>query len=296
VLLEALESRHHFAAIGHVVHPLPPRYDHVVVVVEENKSYSQIIEPRGQLGGVPSSLWWVTLPSPLFMAPFIRHLADQGASLDQMHGIRHPSEPNYLALFSGSTQGVTSDAVPAHVLTAPSLGGELLAKGLTFKGYSEDLLSTGSRETKHGLYTRSHNPWSDFADVPAADNVSFNAFPSNFADLPTVSFVVPNRNHDMHSATIREGDRWLESNIGPYARWAKSHNSLLIVTWDEGSGSNHVPTIFYGAHVKHSRYAETVNHYNLLRTIEDMYGLAPLGNAASVGSIRGIFSHEPVQP
>jgi acid phosphatase len=113
-------------------------------------------------------------------------------------------------------------------------------------------------------YTRSHNPWVDFSNVPAASNLTFASFPKDakgYARLPTVSIVVPNECHDMHSCPRDNGDRWINANIGGYASWARSHNSLLIVTWDEdstitflgvsvGGDGNKVPTIFYGAHVR----------------------------------------------
>ena len=91
--------------------------------------------------------------------------------------------------------------------------------------------------------------------------------------------MIPNLNDDMHDGTIAQGDTWLQSDIDSYAQWAKSHNSLLIVTWDEDDygGNNQVPTIFYGAGVKTGQYGEQINHYNVLRTVEDMYGLPHAG-------------------
>ena len=66
--------------------------------------------------------------------------------------------------------------------------------------------------------------------------------------LPTVSFVVPNQENDMHSGSVRTADDWLRRNIRPYVRWARRHNSLLVLTWDEGSGDdNHIATLVVGA-------------------------------------------------
>ena len=129
-------------------------------------------------------------------------------------------------MFSGSTQNVSGDAPPSQLFTAPSLGGELLAAGLSFKSYSEDLPSAGATVSKHGEYARKHNPSSDFADVPPALNAPFSEFPSDFMELPTVSMVIPNQVHDMHSASIHSADNWLHSHLRAYARWAKSHNSF----------------------------------------------------------------------
>src|SRR5437764_1174297 len=76
-----------------------------------------------------------------------------------------------------------------------------------------------------GLYKRNHVPWVDFSNVPASENMPFSRFPSDFSNLPTASFVVPNLEHDMHSGTISAADAWLKQNIGDYARWAMHHNS-----------------------------------------------------------------------
>ena len=84
---------------------------------------------------------------------------------------------------------------------------------------------------------------------------------------------------------------WLQSHLDAYARWARTHDSLLIVTWDEDdyNGENHIPTIFSGAQVKPGRYDRKVTHYDLLRTLEDMYGLAPLGESKTAAAITEVF-------
>jgi acid phosphatase len=256
--------------------------------MEENKDYQDIFDQAP----TPPSIWSVVPPNLQNTAPYLNWLAKHGSSLTDMHAEAHPSQPNYLALFSGSTAGVSGDTPPSTLLTRPTLAGELIGAGFTFKSYSEGLPSVGSRTQKSGEYALKHNPAADFTDVPAADNVPFSQFPTKYAKLPTVSMVIPNQLHDMHSASMRDGDDWLKSNLGGYASRAKTHNSLLIVTWDEGrsTSSNHIPTIFYGANVKAHAYGEDVNHYNVLRTLEDMYDLTPLGASADAGSIRGIFS------
>ena len=289
--IEALENRRLLSASGAadvkaeaLASSSSPRPDHVVVVVEENHSYGSILGPQ-----LPSFLWPYVLPSVLRQDLFIRSLASHGASFTNAHAQTHPSEPNYLALFSGSTQGVKSDAVPPHPLTAPSLGGQLIANGMSFAGYSESMPRTGFLGATAGEYARKHNPWSDFADVPASANLPFSAFPKDYSQLPDVSFVVPNQRNDMHSGSIRAADRWLQKHLKAYVKWAKQHNSLLVVTWDEGSGDNHIATIFSGASVKPGEYPERVNHYNVLRTIEEMYGVTPLGNAAQATPITDVF-------
>jgi phosphatidylinositol-3-phosphatase len=136
-------------------------------------------------------------------------------------------------------------------------------------------------------YYRKYNPWVNFTDVPSSDNLPFSSFPSNYSSLPTISFVVPNINNDMHNGTIQQGDSWLQTHIDPYVQWAKTNNSLLIVTWDEDDGTqnNQVPTIFVGPMVKAGHYSETINHYNVLRTLEDAYGLPYANNSATATPI-----------
>jgi hypothetical protein len=261
--VEKLERRQLLAAI-----PTPA---HVVIVIEENQTYGEVIGNSD--------------------APYINSLAAGGALFTNSHAIGHPSQPNYLALFSGSTQGVVDDNGPL-TFNAPNLASQLIAKGLTFGGYSEDLPSVGSLVLTSGEYARKHNPWSDFSNVPASDNMPFTSFPANYAQLPTVSIVVPNLIDDMHDGTVAQADTWLQQNLGAYATWAKSNNSLLIFTCDEDDGSgatNQIATFFYGANVVPGTYSENITHYSVLRTVEDMYGLTPLANAASASDISDVW-------
>jgi hypothetical protein len=247
-----------------------PAFDHIVVVIEENHAYNEIIGSSS--------------------APYINNLASQGAVFTQSFAVTHPSEPNYLELFSGSTQGVTSDSCP-HSFSGPDLGGEALAAGKSFTGYSESMPSDGYTGCTSGEYARKHNPWSNFTDVPAADNRTFSAFPSDYTTLPKLSFVVPNLLDDMHDGTIQQGDTWLQNNIDGYAQWAKAHNSLLVVTWDEddSSASNQIPTLMVGQGVTAGQYSENITHDNVLRTVEDSLGVAPTNNAVGATPITDVF-------
>jgi acid phosphatase len=120
---------------------------------------------------------------------------------------------------------------------------------------------------------------------------AFNAR-TDYASLPTVSFVIPNLDNDMHDGTIAQADTWLATNLAPFANWAVANNSLLIVTWDEddNGADNQVPTIIYGAHVRPGAYAEPISHYNLLSTIEQLYGLPKSGLAANAPAIGDIWA------
>ncbi|MBC3841204.1 hypothetical protein GXW82_15560 [Streptacidiphilus sp. 4-A2] len=246
---------------------------HVVVVMEENHSYSDII------GNTTD-------------APYINSLAGQGALMTSSYGVTHPSEPNYMALFSGSTDGLTADTCPVSAGNTANLGSELLAAGDTFKGYSEGLSSTGSTSCTSGEYARKHSPWINFSNVPASDSLPFSSFPTNYSTLPTLSFVIPNLDDDMHDGTIQQADSWLDTNMSAYATWAKANNSLLIVTWDEDdyTENNQVPTIVVGQQVKPGSYDETINHYNLLATLEAMYGLGQVGSSSGLSPITDIWT------
>jgi acid phosphatase len=294
-----------------------PVYDHVVIVVEENKNYDQII-------GNPA-------------APYFDALRKQGANFTQMFGEEHYSQGNYFWLFSGSNQTVgftdripTKENNPNYPFQAANLGASLIAKGLSFKGYAEDLPAIGSTvesvppDAKTIVYGRKHVPWISFANVPngttveTSSNLRFADFPTDpekFKTLPTVSFVIPNLDNDMHNGkpedSIPRGDAWLKKNIDAYCQWARKNNSLLIVTFDENDDKrkyvgltnpfveptdeyrkdlqNRIPTFFVGDHIKPGDYPEGkgLTHVNLLRTLEAMYGLPRAGaqqpNAAGGG-------------
>ena len=249
-----------------------PAFDHIVLVMFENKASSQITSSS---------------------APYFQSLAAQGASFSQSYAITHPSQPNYIALLSGSTQGVTSDDCP-KTFSGTNLAAQLIGAGRTFKGYSESMPSNGYTGCASGTYQRKHNSWVDFSNVPAASNLTYASFPSsaNYASLPTVSFVTPNMCNDMHDCSIGTGNTWLKNNLDAYAQWAKTHNSLLIVTFDEDNrlALNKIYTSFVGAHVKTGATSTKITHYTVLRTIESAYGLPAIGGAASVSPITDVWN------
>jgi hypothetical protein len=136
----------------------------------------------------------------------------------------------------------------------------------------------------------------NFTNVPPGDNLTFHEFPSDYDRLPTVSIVVPNLCNDMHDCGVSTGDSWLASHVGPYVEWATDHNSLLILTFDEGEGSdpaNRIATIFVGPMVVPADYGTSVDHYGVLRTLEDLYALPPTGSAASAAPIAEIWQAAP---
>lgn len=249
---------------------------HVVIVIEENKAYEQIIGSAS--------------------APYINGLTNQGALFTQYFALEHPSEPNYLDLFSGSNQGVTDDSCP-HSFTTANLGAQLLQHHLTFRGYAEGLPAAGSTVCTSGAYARKHCPWINWQgtgtnQIPATNSLPGVNFPiTDFNQLPTLCFLIPNLDNDMHDGTTSAGDTWLRNHLDNYVQWAKTNNSLFILTWDEDNRfhGNHIVTLFVGQMVKTGRFEEHVDNYDLLRTIEDLYGLPHAGNAATATTITNVW-------
>ena len=250
----------------------PPKQQQVVVVIEENRSF-KTMETSTEV-------------------PYIHRLASEGALFTDYHAITHPSEPNYVALFSGDTQGLQDDSCP-HTYLKPNLAEALAAKKVSFAIYSENLptVGFGGCASVDKLYRRKHNPVPDFAKVPADDNRPFSDFPADYSKLPTMVFVVPNMMDDMHDGTAAQADAWLNAKLDGYKLWAMKNHSLLIITWDEddGADNNRVMTLVVGQDVKPGRYAQELDHYDLLRMLTDMYGAAPVGAATASKGIDGIW-------
>jgi hypothetical protein len=320
-----------FLCCGNALQAQLPAYDHIVVVIEENHSFADVI-------GSPS-------------APNINALAASGANIvnaatdpegniSGSHAVRHPSQPNYLEFYSGSNQGLLTDSRPGSnseplssppPFDTPNLGAALRNAGYSFATYSQTLPSVGFDGDSSGAYQRKHNPVANWMNdtspaanqLPSSVNQPFTTFeaiaatPGGFANLPTVCYVVPDQDFDMHDGTIEAADTWLKTNIiDTYLPWAITHNSLLIVTWDEdgtNTPTNQIPTIFAGANVRPGNYTETnlnlsnpyvgsptdpgiqtptgtaMNHYNVLSTIEDIYGLEHIGGSVNRPPVSDIF-------
>ncbi|HEX7412915.1 MAG TPA: alkaline phosphatase family protein, partial [Bacteroidia bacterium] len=193
-------------------------------------------------------------------------------------------------------------------------GSSLISGGYTVAGYSENLASVGSLASTAGGtggYARKHAPWTNWQGtgtnrLPSSVGQPYTNFPtttSTFSTLPTVSFVIPNLNDDMHNPTIytnpttysvtaiSNGDTWVYNNLTNYITWAKTHNSLLILTFDEDDGGvpNKILTMFIGQQVQGGSYSNTINHYSVLRTIEDMYGIARCDSSVQATPITNIW-------
>lgn len=248
---------------------------HITVIVMENNDYESIVGNSS--------------------APYLNNLITRTAFFTNSEGVTHPSEPNYLALFSGSTQGLTSDACPVSY-SGGNLATQLTGAGYSFAGYAENMPSTLSAceaaSSPYGsgyYYMRKHVPWADFTNVPSSEYHTWNGPGTALAG--SVNFITPNMCDDMHDCSTATGDTWLSKNVPAIESWDNANNGLLIVTFDEGeySSTNHIYTAFDGPMIKAGKYSQSINHYNVLRFIEDNFHLAHLGNAGGVTAISGIL-------
>ncbi|WP_456508844.1 putative Ig domain-containing protein [Arthrobacter sp. TE12232] len=240
-------------------------WDHIVILIDENQKDTSIIGNSS--------------------APYLNSLATSGANMTQTFAESHPSQPNYLALFSGSTQGITDDSYP-HSFTTTMLEGQLKAAGRTFTGFAEG-------QTSRTNYLAYHSPWNNWASIPSSERLDYSAWPTDFTTLPTVSFVVPDSCNSMHDCSVGTGDTWAMNHMDTYLQWAKTHNSLLITTWDENDSSvstNKIATFFNGANVIPGNYTQTINHYSILGLIQDAYGLPRNANTLGAAALAAPFS------
>jgi hypothetical protein len=257
-----------------------PDFTHVVVVVFENKEATSIV-------GSPD-------------APTFNALARRYATLTNYDAVAHPSLPNYLALVSGSTHGISSDCTDC-VVHGRSLADTLTAAGRTWKTYAEDLPSPGFTGAFAGRYAKKHDPFLYFHDVvdspPRRDRVvPFTRLGRDLAAqrLPDFSLVVPNLCDDMHDCSVATGDAWLKEHIVPLLGSPELRGGVVFVVFDEGTsgtgGGGHVEALALGPGVRRgSRFAKTTNHYGLLRTIEDAWRLPRLGFSRTGTPIGGIW-------
>jgi acid phosphatase len=237
--------------------PLPAAPSHVVVVVLDHGAIPRRTASRG--------------------TPYLDSLIAGGAVFSRAVAVGRTGQANLLALFSGSTHRLHSDECQLP-FDGPNLAQQLIATGRSFIGFSSGLPATGYRGcTSAAGYRRSHAPWANYRGLPADIGRPVSVFTAtDFDALPTVSFVI---------AKVRD-DAALRALIDPYVRWAQQHDALLVVTADGDA----VPTVFVGPMVKPGRYAEHVDAYRVLRTIEELYALPPIGRAVALAPISDVWS------
>jgi len=256
----------------------PVRYKHVVWIVMENKGYSDII-------GSPA-------------APYINTLAKNCGVATNFYAESSPSLPNYVAMTSGSTQGISDDDDPSsHPLAVPSIFSQLHGNWRAL----EESMPSHCTLSDSGLYAVRHNPATYYTNIRqqcVRRDVRLT-YPLNLSAQFT--FVTPNVCDDMHSCPnapdpqtakqIRNGDTWLSSFLPKVfaSPQYRSGSTAVFLTWDEDGG--HVPTLVIAPSTRPGTTSSTTfTHYSLLRTTEQMLGIKTyLSGASSARSMRSAF-------
>ena len=258
-----------------------PRIGHVYLLILENNSPKQISDPAS--------------------APYYASLLRRYASTIDYHGVARPSQPNYLALFSGSTHGVDDDN--PHDIDARTMADQLEDKGMTWHVYAENVpagcftgrTASGGRDGP-GTYARKHEPAISFDSIRedprrCANITDLSSLHYGAADF---SLIVPNLCHDMHDCSVADGDRFLGDLVPRLIEdpaWAE--NDLLVITFDEGTGgdrANDLLTLFVGSRVR-PEFTSSVryDHYSLLRTLEDAWRLGCLAETCTAPAMTDLF-------
>jgi len=266
-----------FPMLGHSALAAQPSFKRVMIVIFENAKYTDALKQT-----------------------YFGKIATQGALFTQFIAEAHPSQPNYVALVSGSTQGVRSDS-PVN-LDANHIGNLLEQKNLSWKVYAEDLPNNCFLSATKGRYARKHVPFYSFTNVQ--NDASECAKIVNATDLskdisthsvPAFSLYIPNLDNDGHDTGAKYASEWFETAFSPiFSNSDFMKDTLVIATFDESDdyfSTNQIYTVFLGANVIPGSTVSTVTtHYSILRTIEDVFEIGTLGlNDSSTSAISGIW-------
>jgi hypothetical protein len=262
-LLASAPARGDFDASGEL-RPLAP-FKKVFLIVLENEDASNALDQ-----------------------PYLADLASRGALLSDFHAEVHPSQGNYLALTSGSFHGMEflwgDWTVTVHARNIADL---LEEKGLTWKSYAEDYPG-GCFKGDSGKYRRKHNPFISYRDIQkepdrCARIVNSSELDTDIANgtLPDYSFYVPNLDNDGHDTHVAVASKWLQTAFDQRLSDPRFMSDMLfIVTFDESqtlTPHNPIYTVFYGPGVTPGAVSDSrYDHYSILRTIEDTFGLGTL--------------------
>ncbi|HEY2175358.1 MAG TPA: alkaline phosphatase family protein [Mycobacteriales bacterium] len=252
----------------------PAAWQHVVWIVMENHSYSQVIGSSS--------------------APYENALAGQCGLATNYFAITHPSLPNYVAMTSGNPQGITDDNPPSsHPLGVASIFSQLGTGG--WRSLQESMPSN-CLLTNSGQYAVKHNPAAYYTNIRTDCqnyDVPLGATPDISARF---TFVTPNLCNDTHDCSVTTGDDWLKAFIPKLTSSPQyqSGTTAIFLTWDEddSASGNQVATIVIApSTITGTKSAVRFSHYSLLRTTEEMLGLTTyLGGAASAASMRSAFN------
>ncbi|MDE2291874.1 MAG: hypothetical protein KGL53_07310 [Elusimicrobia bacterium] len=231
--------------------------------------------------------------------PFFAGFASRGALLADYHGVAHPSQPNYVAMVAGDPLGVKDDG--HYDLDGRSLADLLEAAGRTWGVYAEGLGQGCVLDDQQGLYRRKHEPFIDFTAIQSDPARCANIKPASQLDadirsgsLPDYSLFVPDLDDDGHDTGAAAADSWFQSRFGPILGDSALMGRLLVVAvFDESrrDKTNHVYAALAGAGVRPGAVSnDRQDHYGLLRTVEDAFGLGTLGNNdAGASPIQGVW-------
>jgi hypothetical protein len=245
---------------------------HVMVIVEENRG-------RGEVIGASTM-------------PYFNSLAKKYGNTTNWDGVSHSSLPNYLALVSGSTKGLSENGC-GYSFAGPTIGSQLTKAGIAWKAYAEGLPSTGSTVCTSGEYAKKHNPFAYFPPPNRANMVPASQFAKDLSagKLPAFVFYVPNLINDGHDAGNEVVDKYLRGLIpGVLASRWYAENGTIIITWDEDEGEGRIATVvLHGSGSGQTLTAEG-NHYGTLATIEDLYTLPRLGRAVGATTLASLLN------
>lgn len=278
-------------------------FSHAFVIVLENRGYDQVI-------GNPN-------------LPTLNKLARTYGLAANYHAIVHPSLPNYVALISGGTWGSHSDD-PSQTFSQPTLAGQLEQHGLTWKGYLQGLPKAGFTGPYAGGYAKKHDPFMLFPAIAqnptrAAKVVPLSQLGRDLDDqqAPNFALIIPDLCHDLHGAPSCPVGKALDTAADTFVkRWVNTimakawqGNAAIIITFDEGEegvvtrvksalgiehGGGRIATIVIAREGPHPLVSNApYNHYSLLRTLEQAWGLPYLGKAAQAKPMTEFFQPTP---
>ena len=268
--------------------PAQVRSNHVVVVVEENTSYSAVINSSSM--------------------PYLNSLATKYGLAVNYYANTHPSIGNYFLMTTGQT--ITNNDAYTETVTANNLARQILTAGKTWRSYAESLPYTGYTGGDHYPYVKHHNPFAYFSDVRNSSSERLNLVPfTRFSsdrqndNLPNLSFIVPNQHHNMHdcpSSTsgctaaqkAAAADAWLKNYIAPVMSNSQfQKDGVLIIVWDEAyasdssRGGGHVVTVVAGPNARlGARCTQPFQHQNLYATVRMLLGL-PASSTATLSPL-----------
>jgi hypothetical protein len=247
----------------------------IAVVVMENRDYSSVIGSSD--------------------APYVNGLAARYGLATNSYAVSHPSLPNYLALLAGSTFGINSDCTDCSV-GATNLIDQLESADISWRAYMEDMPSPCFTGAQADGYAKKHDPFVYFDDIVndpsrCSNLVPFSRLGGDAASgaLPDFIWITPNLCNDGHDCSTAAADSWLAVHI-PALLKSLGRGGILFLTWDEGEGTagccgtaagGHIVTIVAGPGAKSGvTLTSSVDHYSILKTIEELYGANLLRGAA----------------